>query len=211
VLGREAGLAIDDLLLAGRGLDAALAELPPEIELLGQRADVDLVDPGLAMAAACSALASTRNELEAYRELVAAALGLVFAEAGFVSVSHGNGILRPMASTVADLPALDGEQSSLLGSALWSGEPLTADGRVPWAPERYRELLPVGTVAAIPGGVGSSIVLTLIREDDAPFVAAELERLAALVGVAVGMLGLHAAALRRQSGIERRRGADERR
>jgi hypothetical protein len=208
VLGREAGLAIDDLLLMGRGLDAALAELAPEIELLGQRADVDLVDPGLAMAAACSALASARNELEAYRQLVTAALGLVFAEAGFVSVSHGNGVLRPMASTVADLPAIDDEQNSLLRSALWSGDPLTADGRVPWAPARYRELLPAGTVAVIPGGGEAPLVLTLIREDDAPFVAAELARLAALVEVAVGMLGLHTAVARRRPGAERWRGED---
>ncbi len=191
VLGREAGLAIDDLLLAGPGLDAALAELGAEVEVLGQRTDVDLVDPGLAMARACASLASARSEPDAFRRLVAAALGLVFAEAGFVCVRGGDGVLRPAASTVAGLPALDEAQNSLLGSALWSGESLSADGRAPWAPEEYRRLLPPGTVAAVPGRSEPSLVLVLVREDEAPFAAAELARLAALVEVATGMLALH--------------------
>jgi hypothetical protein len=191
VLGREAGLAIDDLLLAGPGLDAALAELGAEVEVLGQRTDVDLVDPGLAMARACASLASARSEPDAFRRLVAAALGLVVAEAGFVCVRGGDGVLRPAASTVAGLPALDEAQNSLLGSALWSGESLSADGRAPWAPEEYRRLLPPGTVAAVPGRSEPSLVLVLVREDEAPFAAAELARLAALVEVATGMLALH--------------------
>jgi hypothetical protein len=193
VLGREGGFAVDDLLVSGDGLAAALSEFGPEITLLADRCGVDLVDPGLAMAQACCALTAAVNERETYRQLLAAALGLVFAEAGFVSLRQGYGVLRPMASTVPGLPALDDQQASLLCSALWSGDCLTADGRVPWVPSSYRDLLPEGTVAVVPGGSEPFFVLALIREDKAPFVTTELDRLAALLEVAVGTLTLHGA------------------
>jgi hypothetical protein len=92
---------------------------------------------------------------------------------------------------VPDLPALEDGAASLLRSALYSGERLLADGRAPWAPDSYRERLPAGAVAAIPSGAPPFLVLALVREDTAPFVSAELERLAALVNVAVGTLQLH--------------------
>jgi hypothetical protein len=195
VLGREGGFAVDDVLVTGQGLDAALAELGPDVTVLAHRAGVELGDPGLAMAEACRSLTVAGNDREAFRQLLSAALGLVFAEAGFVSVRHGYGVLRPMASTVAGLPALDDRQPSLVCSALWSGDCLTADGRVPWVAESYRDLLPDGTVAVVPGGDPEPfLVLALIREDTAPFVVAELDRLAALVQVAVGTLSLHGTA-----------------
>jgi hypothetical protein len=194
VLGREGGFAIDDLLVSGAGLGAALAEFGPEVTVLAERRGVDLVDPGLAMAEACCALTAAGNERETYRQLLAAALGLVFAEAGFVSLRQGYGVLRPMASTVSELPALDDQQASLLCSALWSGDCLTADGRVPWVPSSYRDLLPEGTVAVVPGGAEPFFVLALIRDDNAPFVTSELDRLAALLEVAVGTLALHGVA-----------------
>jgi hypothetical protein len=190
VLDREGGFVIDDLLVVGAGLETALAELGPEVVVLADRPCVDLLDPGLAMAAACQALTSAGNEHETYRQLLSAALGLVFAEAGFVCLRQGPGLLRPMAATVPGLPVLDDERASLVRSALWSGEALTADARAPWVPESYRERLPRGTVAVVPGG-GGSVALALVREDAAPFVPTELDRLAALVGVAVGTLGLH--------------------
>ena len=194
VLGREGGFAVDDLLLAGAELEAALEELGPEAAVLAKRQGVDLQDPGLAMAAACCALTAAANERETYGQLLAAALGLVFAEAGFVCLSEGSGLLRPMAATVDGLPALDDSQASLLGSALWSGDCLTADGRVPWVAESYRALLPEGTVAVVPGGGPEPfLVLALVRTDSAPFVPAELERLSALVAVAIGTLALHGA------------------
>jgi hypothetical protein len=191
VLGRDHGWAVDDFLVRGADLPTALRALGEDASVLADRPHVDLPDPALAMAAACAAVTAAANSREAYRQLVQAALGLVFAEAGFVCVPEPHGFLRPLASTDPSLPPIEDGGVSLLRSALASGECLTADGRAPWAPEAYRERLPRGTVAAIPGGDAGSFVLTLVRSDDAPFVSAELERLAALVDVAVGTLRLH--------------------
>ena len=47
------------------------------------------------------------------------------------------------------------------------------------------------------------IVLALVRDDETPFVAAELDRLAALVRVAAGTLQLHDRARRRPRGVRR--------
>jgi hypothetical protein len=168
VLDREGGFAVDDFLVSGAGLPAALA-----------------------MANACAAVTAAVTPREAYRQLVGAALGLVFAEGGLVCVREGHGFLRPLAATVPDLPVLEDGAASLLRSAFFSGECLTADGRAPWAPAEIRARLPGGCVAAIPGGAPPSLVLALVRADDTPFVPAELERLAALVRVAVGTLQLH--------------------
>jgi hypothetical protein len=196
VLAREGGWAVDDLLVSGAGLTAALAELGPDVAVLANRGNVDLIDPGLAMAGACAAVTAAMTAREAYRQLVGSAIQLVFAEAGFVCIREGHGFLRPLASTVAALPVLDDTATSLLRSAFFSGECLTADGRVPWAPAEFRELLPGGAVAAIPGGVPPFMVLALVRADDTPFAAAELDRLAALVRVAAGTLQLHSATRR---------------
>jgi hypothetical protein len=191
VLGREGGWAVDDFLVSGAGLPAALAELEPDITVLANRGNVDLIDPGLAMANACASVTAAMSAREAYRQLVGSAIQLVFAEAGFVCIREGHGFLRPLASTVAGLPVLDDTATSLLRSAFFSGECLTADGRVPWAPTDFRDLMPDGAVAAIPGGVPPFMVLALVRADETPFVAAELDRLAALVRVASGTLQLH--------------------
>jgi len=185
------GYAVDDFLIRGQSISAALSELGPVATVLADRPHAQLVDPALAMATACAAVTSAPNGRDAYRQLVHAALGLVFAEAGFVCVPESHGFLRPLAATDASLPAIEDGGTSLLRSALASGECLTADGRAPWAPEDYRVRLPRGTVAAIPGGDPSFLVLALVRDDDSPFVATELERLAALVRVAVGTLQLH--------------------
>jgi hypothetical protein len=191
VLDRDGGFAVDDLLVTGGGLDAALAELEPDISVLARRCGIDLADPALAMAVACRALTSATSVRDTFSQLLGAALGLVFAEAGFVSVREGGGVLRPMASTVAGLPALDDEQPSLLRSALWSGDCLTADGRVSWVAESYRERLPRGTVAVIPSTAEPAFALGLVRDDAAPFVTTELNRLAALTAVAAGTFALH--------------------
>ena len=68
----------------------------------------------------------------------------------------------------------------LVTSALFSGECLTADGRIPWAPDALRALLPPGSLAIVPGGSPPGLALVLARVDHAPFVTAELDRLAAL-------------------------------
>src|SRR5262249_2344170 len=98
---------------------------------------------------------------------------------------------RPVAATVADLPTLDDGPLSLLRSALYSGECLTASGRTPWAAAAFREQLSGGAVLAVPGGSPPFLVLVLVREDEAPFVSTEVDRLGALVRVAVGTLQLH--------------------
>ena len=191
VVGQEGGFAIDDFLVSGTGLASALASFDPSVVVLADRANVDLVDPGLAMASACAVVTFAENRRDAYAQLLQAALELVFAEAGVVCAQDDFGLIRPLASTVPGMPAIEASDASLLGSALFSGECLTADGRAPWAPEGYRSRLPGGAVAVIPGGAPSFLVLTLVRRDDAPFVSAELRRLAALVMVAVGTLQLH--------------------
>ena len=193
VVGREGGWAVDDFLVSGHGLQKALAELRPDAVVLAERENVDLPDPGLAMAAACASVTSADSRRGAYTKLVEASLGLVFAEAGFVCVREPHDLLRPVASTVPKLPVIEGGQPSLLLSALHSGACLTADGRAPWVPLTLRNLLPGGSIVAIPGGEPASLVLTLVRRDDAPFVEAELSRLAALVSVAVGTFQLHEA------------------
>lgn len=191
VLARESGFAIDDFLLRGSGLDDALESLGPIAGVLAERRDADLVDPGLAMASACAAITAAGSAREAYRQLVRSALELVFAEAACVCVQEGFAFLRPVAATVPELPPFEDGPMSLLRSALESGEPLTADGRAPWATERFRDCMPGGSVLAIPGGSAPFLVLVLAREDNARFVSTEVDRLSALVRVAVGTLLLH--------------------
>jgi len=195
VLERQTGWAIDDFLVSGPGLSAAINELGPDVALLSRRPGVDIRDPGLAMASACASVTNATTEHQAHGHLVEASLELVFAEAGFLCVEKGDGFLRPVASTEPGLPALDADAASLLSSAVFSGQPLTADGRAPWAPAAYRDRLPDGAVAVVPGGSGPSLVLALLRDDPTPFVAAELDRLAALVSVAAGTFQLHDAGL----------------
>jgi ACT domain len=192
VVDRGSGGAVDDFLLAGAGIDAALEALGGIAILLGRRAGVDLRDPGLEMAAACEGVTSARSGPELCGQLVRAALGLVFAEAGLLFADREPGLLAVVASSVPGLPvAVDNRGNSLISSALFCGQSLTADGRIPWAPASLREHLPPGSVAVVPGGSPPSLALALVREDNAPFVAAELERLAALMRVAAGAFQLH--------------------
>jgi hypothetical protein len=188
------GTAVDDLLLSGDGLAAALASLGTKAMVLGRRPGVDLRDPGLAMASACEEVSSARTPADAHRRIVRAALGLVFAEAGLLCLSRAGGVLAVAASTAEGLPAaVDGRGPSLLTAALASGEPLTADGRIPWAPPALRDQLPDGSVGVVPAG---PLLLALVRADHAPFVPVELARLGALLHAALATLGLHEAPLR---------------
>ena len=193
VVEREAGFAVDDVLVEGPGLDKALATFGNIAAVLTVRRGVALRDPGLAMAEACEAVTNALGPIEAYAELVRTAPDLVFAEEAFVLVAEESGYLVPYASTVAGLPAVALSEPSLLVSAVASGEPLTADGRIPWAPTTYRDLLPSGTVAVVPGGRHAPIALVLVRRDDARFLGVELSRLQALLRVAAGALVLHGA------------------
>ena len=192
VVDRGSGTAVDDLLLSGPAIDSALATLGSTAMLLGRRPGADLRDPGLAMASACEAISAARTEGDAHRRLVAAALGLVVAEAGLLAVSREGGVYSIAAATEPDLPAaVERSSAPLVASALASGECLTADGRIPWAPASFRDRLPAGSVAIVPGGSPPELALALVRADHAPFVSAELDRLSALMRVAVATLGLH--------------------
>lgn len=190
VLARDSGFAIDDVLVTGDDLDTALETLGSIATVLADRTNLDLHDPGLAMAGACASVTAAGTAREACRQLVRGAIELVFAEAAFVCLRDGQ-FLRPVASTVLDLPPIEDGPASLLQSALESGECLAADGRAPWAATAFRHQLPSGAVLAVPGGSPSFLVLVLVREDDARFVSTEVDRLAALVRVAVGTLQLH--------------------
>jgi hypothetical protein len=187
VLGRDGSFAIDDLLVAGEGLGAALAELV-DVAVLARRADVDLPDPALAMAAACAEITHARSPRDAKRRLLRAALGLAFADAGFVCATSGATWLEPAAATVAGLPVVD--PPSLLHSALAAQHALAADSRAPWAPPAFRDRLPTGAVVVVPAAA-AGVVLGLARRDDTPFVEPEVERLEALLGVAAGVLAAH--------------------
>jgi hypothetical protein len=191
IVDRGVGAAIDDFLLAGAGLDSGLATLGPRAIVLARRPGADLRDPGLAMAAACEAVSSARSEADAHGRIVQAALGLVFAEAGLLLVRREGGLYAIAASSAAGVPfAVEAAGLPLVTSALFSGECLTADGRIPWAPETLRDVLPPGSVVVVPGGSPPTFALVLARTDHAPFVTAELERLAALMRVAIATLGL---------------------
>jgi hypothetical protein len=191
VVAQEQGWATDDFLVKGKKVREALRVLGATdgISVLTCRDGVDLPDPGMAMAAACALVSFANSRRHAFRQLVHASLSLVFAEAAVVSILTEDS-LRPVAATVAGLPPAPSEQASLLLSALHSGQSLSADGRVPWTSATgWRDRLPKGTVACIPGGPG--LVLTLVRRDDTPFVDAELSRLAALLRVTLGTLRMH--------------------
>jgi hypothetical protein len=141
------------------------------------------------MAEACEAVTSAVSGPDPYARLVGAALGLVFAEASLVCLRRDGCVLAVVAASVEGLPlAVDGAGASLVDSALASGECLTADGRIPWAPAELRDGLPPGSVAVVPGRAGDELVLALVRDDHAPFTAVELARLAALVRVAARAL-----------------------
>jgi hypothetical protein len=191
IVDRAGGVAVDDLLLGGERLDDCLATLGARAAVLARRPGTDLRDPGLAMAAACEAVSSARSEGDAHGRIVHAALGLVFAEAGLLLVRRESGLYAIAAATAADVSlAVEAASVPLVTSALFSGECLTADGRIPWAPAGLRAVLPPGSVVVVPGGSPPVLALVLARADHAPFVTAELERLAALMRVAVATLGL---------------------
>src|SRR5262249_1594796 len=71
---------------------------------------VDLLDPGIAMANACASV-TVAVTAEACRNLVRVALELVFAETGCVCIREAHSFIRPIASTLPDLPPSHGTPS----------------------------------------------------------------------------------------------------
>ena len=150
VLGREDGWAIDDFLVSGAGLRRGARRASARRHGARRRGDstcstrardgLGLRDGYLGVERAARPTATRRRRARA--RLRRGRLRSASA--------RGTASLRPLASTVPRLPLLDDGRRLAAPSALFSGECLTADGRVPWAPPGYRDLLPGGAVAAIP-------------------------------------------------------------
>ena len=188
VVDRGRGCAVDDLLLSG---DGARRRRSPTLGaagiVLARRPGVDLRDPALAMAAACEAVSSApqrpRRRTGASSR---AALGLVFAEAGLVCVRREDGFLAVAASTVAG-PAGGRRRPRALAAHLGALQRRAPDRRRP------RAVGPAGAAATCCPAARSRSSrpaplvarARLVRDDHAPFVAAELDRLAALVRAAL--------------------------
>lgn len=189
VVEAEGGVAVDDLLVTGGDLDAALAALEPETSMLGRRPHAELPDPGLAMAAAAVSVTSSSSLGEARRALVSAAIELVAADSGVVLRDAGHGWLRPLAATADSLPPIRDSQPALPRRALARGAPMISAGGEEWAPAHYLAALGSGSVLSVPAGTPPYLVLTVVRRDAFPFVEAEVERLEALLRVALGVLG----------------------
>jgi hypothetical protein len=183
------GTAVDDLLVVGGDLAEALDELRADVEILGLREHAELPDPGLAMADALLAVSSAASLGAARHALVIGAMELVTADSGVLLRDAGHGWLRPVAATAESLPPLRDDQPCLARSALSRSRAETASPQEPWAPAAYSVALGMGRVLIVPAGVPPFLALALVRHDAFPFVEAEIERVRALLRVAVGILG----------------------
>lgn len=191
VVERREGVAVDDLLVCGGDLDAALASLAAEVEVVAFRERADLPDPGLTMAAACESVTTARGVGDVRRRLLNAALELVLADAGVVLRDAGHGWLRPVASSVAKLPPIDPCDPAVAREVVETGEAVTGSGLDEWAPGAYRDALPHGSLLVVAGGSPPYFALAVLRRQAAPFVESEIERLRALVRVTGGVLAAH--------------------
>ena len=81
------------------------------------------------------------------------------------------------------------DQPCLARSALARSRAETASPQEPWAPAAYSVALGMGRVLIVPAGRPPFLALALVRHDAFPFVEAEVERVQALLRVAVGILG----------------------
>ena len=188
VVGSGNGVVVDDLLLAGGDVDASLAELGRNANLIGRREHAELPDPGLAMAGALAKITGAPSLGAARHAIVTAALELVAADAGVLLRDAGHGWLRPVAATSESLPPIRQRQASLARAALGRGTAQIAAPGDEWAPPQYQAALGRGCVLAVPAGVPPFVVLDVVRHDGFPYVEAETERLRALLLVAVGTL-----------------------
>lgn len=182
------GTAVDDLLVVGGDLPRALEELRGDVEILGQREHAELPDPGIAMADALAAVSSSASLGAARHALLAAVLELVAADAGVLLRDAGHGWLRPVAATTESLPPIRADEPCLARSALSRSRAETASAQDPWAPASYVVALGMGRVLVVPAGKPPFLALALVRHDAFPFVEAEVERVSALLRVAVGIL-----------------------
>jgi hypothetical protein len=182
------GVAVDDLLVTGGNLALALEELRGDVEILGLREHAELPDPGIAMAHALAEVSSAASLGAARHALLAAALDLVAADGGVLLRDAGHGWLRPVAATAESLPPIRADQPCVARSALARSRAETAGPLEPWAPAAYSVALGMGRVLVVPAGLPPFLALALVRHDAFPFVEAEVERVRALLRVAVGIL-----------------------
>ena len=182
------GEAVDDLLVVGGDLTQALRELEEDVSLLGVRDHAELPDPGLAMAGALATVSGASSLGAARHALLDAALELVGADTGVLLRDAGHGWLRPVAATVESLPPIRADEPCLARSALSRSRAETGSAQEPWAPAAYTVALGMGRVLVVPAGVPPFLALALVRHDAFPFVAAEVERVRALLRVGVGIL-----------------------
>ena len=183
------GTAVDDLLVAGGNLAAALEELKREVEILGLREHAELPDPGIAMAEALAGVSGAASLGAARHALLVAALALVGADSGVLLRDAGHGWLRPVAATAESLPPIKADEPCLARSALSRSRAENGSPQEPWAPAVYMVALGMGRVLVVPAGVPPFLALALVRHDAFPFVEAEVQRVRALLRVAVGILG----------------------
>ena len=184
------GAAVDDLLVVGGNLALALEELEG-----GRR------DPRAARACGAARSRDSRWRMRslavsgaaslgaARHALLIAALELVAADGGVLLRDAGHGWLRPVAATAESLPPIREDQPCLARSALSRSRAETASPQEPWAPAAYCVALGMGRVLVVPAGMPPFLALALVRHDAFPFVEAEVERVRALLRVAVGFLG----------------------
>lgn len=183
------GVAVDDLLVVGGDLALALAELEGDVQILGLREHAELPDPGIAMAGALAGVSGAASLGAARHALLDAALELVAADCGVLLRDAGHGWLRPVAASAESLPPIRADQHCLARSALAHSRAEIASPQEPWAPAAYIVALGMGRVLVVPAGLPPFLALALVRHDAFPFVEAEVERVRALLRVAVGVLG----------------------
>ena len=185
VVGHEEGEAIDDILVAGGDLARALGALDDDIRVLGRIEGAALPDPGLLMAEALGAVLAAPSVVAARGAIVGAAVRLG-GGAGGALLQHGaDDRLSVVGATVPGLADIPAYQPSLARRALRAGRALTTTTEEAWAPQAWREALVGRHVVAVPleGETDEPYVLVVVRESDVPFVAAEIDRLAALLRV----------------------------
>lgn len=183
------GTAVDDFLVVGGDLALAIEELSADVEILGLREHAELPDAGIAMADALAVVSGAASLGAARQAILAAALELVAADSGVLLRDAGHGWLRPVAATAESLPPIRADEPCLARTALSRSRAETASPQEPWAPVAYTVTLGMGRVLVVPAGVPPFLALALVRHDAFPFAEAEVERVRALLRVAIGILG----------------------
>jgi hypothetical protein len=155
VLAHRSDAALADVLVSGGDLDRALRALDEDVSLRGRRNHGNLPDPGLAMAVACRAVATTpglEGLLNACASLVGATTGAIYP---VVSGVLGDGIEHT--AGLRDLAV----------AALAERGITTSD-------------TPAGSAVALATGEPPRLVITLARDHVFPFADAETDRLLVL-------------------------------